>query len=152
MSTSTGLFQFDPFGTGERIPAQAEITADPLGQVIATITAWLPEGVGSSLHHWDRTAFLRVNLLTERLEMIWRQEGEYAREDQWGIDWTDEDVADSLRCLDEDPELEAFQVMAEQARDLGFQPPNPEIREAWSDDREFLSEAPGADWPGLNER
>jgi hypothetical protein len=146
MSTSTGLFQFDPFGTEKPIPAHAEITADPLGQVIATVTAWLPEGVGSSCYHWDRTAFLRVNVLTEQLELIWLQEGEYSLEAQWDIDWAEEGVDDCLQCLYEAPQIEAFQVMAVRAQDLAIQPPDPRIRDAWSDDREFVDGVPSADW------
>src|SRR4051812_36593124 len=85
VSSRTGLFQLDLYQIDEVVPAQADLLTDPLGQVVAVIAAYLPEGFGSDLYAWQETAYLRAGFAREKVELIRAIEGEFSVEGEWDI-------------------------------------------------------------------
>ena len=74
MALSTGLFSVDLLG--KRSAARAEVVLDPMGQMIATLQAVLPEGFMSDDYTWG-DLILRTNVVDDRVELLRYLEGEW---------------------------------------------------------------------------
>ena len=148
MSSRTGLFTLDLYQIDEGVPAQADLLTDPLGQVVAVISAYLPEGFGSDLYVWQETAYLRADFAREKVELIRAIEGEYSVEGEWDIDIHDDDVREYLLLLHgEEPDRDAFATLVQCAPDLKIGRPDPELRRSW-DDASFHEGVADEDWAG----
>lgn len=147
--TTTGLFQLDLYQIDEPVPAKATLTTDPLGQVVAVISAYLPEGFGSSLYEWQETAYLRADFVRANVDLVRSVEGERSIEGEWELDVHDDGVRDHLlRYGGDAPDDAAFAILASCAPDLEIAPPDADVRESWSGDRTFAEGVPDEDWPG----
>ncbi|WP_018333261.1 hypothetical protein [Actinomycetospora chiangmaiensis] len=148
MSFQTGLFQLDLYQIDEATPAQATLATDPIGQVVAVIWAYLPEGFGSELYAWQETAYLRAEFAREKVELVRAIEGEYSIEGEWDLDVHDDDAREYLLLTGgEVPDGNAFATLAACASDLKITPPPPELRAEW-DERPFRKGVSDEDWPG----
>lgn len=148
MTSTTGLFQLDLYQIDEAVPAQADLATDPLGQVVAVISAYLPEGFGSSLYAWQETAYLRADFARQKVDLVRAIEGEYSVEDEWDLDAYDDDVREYLLLTGSDePDGDSFATLAECAPGLSIAPPDPGLRASW-DEASFREGVADEDWPG----
>ena len=149
MGLTTGLFQFSPYQSDQFVPALAELATDPLGQVVAVITAYLPEGTGSSYYDWQRCFFLRADFAREKIDLVLSDDGQYYAEGEWDLDVHDEDAREELLVLGAgEPEPDALATLATWAPDLRIASPDPKIRAFWGEDGPFREGVPTEDWAG----
>lgn len=148
MSFQTGLFQLDLYQIDEPVPGEANLAVDPIGQVVAVIWAYLPEGFGSELYAWQETAYLRAEFAREKVELVRTIEGEYSIEGEWDLDVHDDDVREHLLLTGgEEPDGDSFATLAACAPDVKIAPPPPELRAEW-DEPSFREGVSDEDWPG----
>lgn len=151
MSSRTGLFQLDLYQIDEVIPARADLDTDPLGQVVAVISAYLPEGFGSDLYAWQETAYLRADFARQKVDLVRAIEGEYSVEGEWDLDVHDDDVREYLLLTGTDePDGDSFATLAACAPGLAIAPPDPGLREDW-DEASFREGVADEDWAGPSE-
>lgn len=147
MSSTSGLFQLDLYRIDEDVPAQADLDSDPLGQVVAVISAYLPEGFGSDLYAWQETAYLRADFAREKVELIRTSDGEFSVEGEWDIDVHDDDIRENLLTDGGGPDGDALATLARCAPDLKIEPPDADLRSAW-DEPAFRQGVVDEDWVG----
>ena len=147
MSSTSGLFQLDLYRIDEDVPAQAVLDTDPLGQVVAVISAYLPEGFGSDLYAWQETAYLRADFAREKVELVRSVDGELSVEGEWDIDVHDDDIREDLLTYGGGPDGDALATLARCAPELKIEPPDADLRSAW-DEASFREGVPDDDWVG----